>query len=241
MDPDAGAVQAFAAGLRALREAAGTPSYRRLAQAAHYSPTALSSAAAGHDLPSLDVTVAFVQACGGDPAAWTERWHEASGALPAPAGESAVPPPTRAACGRRRTWRWTRGWTQAAVAAAVACTAGVTWWLANSGTAPDPGKPGVGSLRVEGTGLYVSDAVVTNAGTRAGYGYIVNTGTGQVHESPTPLQPGQSWTYHFNRDLKSGAQVCGSINLGPDVCSRIHPDPVPLGQSVPLPAGSTLR
>ena len=50
--------------LRELREHAGRPSYRQLAQLAHYSHTALSQAAAGRCLPSLAVTQAFVRACG---------------------------------------------------------------------------------------------------------------------------------------------------------------------------------
>ncbi|XVS62753.1 helix-turn-helix domain-containing protein [Actinosynnema sp. CA-299493] len=65
----------FAADLRALRERAGSPTYRRLARAAHYSAAALSEAANGRKLPSLAVTLAYVRACGGDAAAWEARWR----------------------------------------------------------------------------------------------------------------------------------------------------------------------
>lgn len=78
LDPAAGAVANLAARLRQLREDAGRPSYRRLARTAHYSHSALSQAAAGRVLPSLAVTLAFAQACGGDPQEWTARWHEAA-------------------------------------------------------------------------------------------------------------------------------------------------------------------
>ncbi|MCC8244202.1 nSTAND1 domain-containing NTPase [Saccharothrix luteola] len=65
----------FAGDLRALRERAGSPTYRRLARDAHYSAAALSEAANGRKLPSLAVTLAYVRACGGDTAAWESRWR----------------------------------------------------------------------------------------------------------------------------------------------------------------------
>ncbi len=71
----------FAADLRELRERAGSPPYRKLARAAHYSSSTLADAAAGRKLPSLPVTLAYIQACGGDPAVWEGRWHQLSIAL----------------------------------------------------------------------------------------------------------------------------------------------------------------
>ena len=44
VDPDAGPVQRLAWQLRRLRERAGNPSYRRLAQRAHYSASTLADA-----------------------------------------------------------------------------------------------------------------------------------------------------------------------------------------------------
>lgn len=67
---------AFAEGLRRLRQQIGSPSYRDLAKRAHYSASALSQAANGRALPTLAVTLAFVNACGGDPEEWARRWTE---------------------------------------------------------------------------------------------------------------------------------------------------------------------
>lgn len=88
VDPAGGPVAAFAADLRALRDSAGAPSYRTLAQRTHYSVSTLSQAAAGRALPSLPVTRAFAAACDGDPAAWEQKWravHRSAG--PAPGGD----------------------------------------------------------------------------------------------------------------------------------------------------------
>ncbi|MGC4847362.1 helix-turn-helix domain-containing protein [Micromonospora sp. DT15] len=74
VDPAAGPVQRLAWQLRQLREHAGNPSYRLLARRAHYSASTLADAAKGDRLPTLEVTLAYVQACGGDPAEWRARW-----------------------------------------------------------------------------------------------------------------------------------------------------------------------
>jgi tetratricopeptide (TPR) repeat protein len=68
----------FARGLRALRRAAGQPSYRRLSVATHYSSATLARAAGGQVLPSLEVTLAFAAACGGDAAEWRAAWSAAA-------------------------------------------------------------------------------------------------------------------------------------------------------------------
>ncbi|MFI0370657.1 hypothetical protein ACH35V_22550 [Actinomadura sp. 1N219] len=77
-----GAVAAFASELRRLRALAGNPTYRDMARSALYSPSVLSSAASGHRLPTLQVTLAFVAACGGDQEVWRRRWLEVSGTPP---------------------------------------------------------------------------------------------------------------------------------------------------------------
>lgn len=84
---------AFAHDLRQLRVNAGAPPYRVLAAQAHYSKATLARAASGHGLPSLDVTLAYVRACGGDPEQWERRWHElaATGAQ-GPHGETTHKP-----------------------------------------------------------------------------------------------------------------------------------------------------
>ncbi|BCM72572.1 MULTISPECIES: NACHT and WD repeat domain-containing protein [Streptomyces] len=75
MDADAGPVQRFAADLRALRGEAGAPTYRAMAQRSGYSAPALSQAAAGENLPTLAVALAYVAACGGDADVWEKRWR----------------------------------------------------------------------------------------------------------------------------------------------------------------------
>jgi hypothetical protein len=109
LDPDSGPVARFAHDLRELRRSAGSPTYRVLASRTHYSVTALSQAAAGHALPSLAITLAYAEACGGDPEQWGNRWHELAGSLersadPSPAAdmaEHASTPPRRVRPHRR--------------------------------------------------------------------------------------------------------------------------------------------
>jgi Novel STAND NTPase 1/Helix-turn-helix domain/WD domain, G-beta repeat len=78
IDLDDGPVAEFAAGLRRLRERAGRPSYRELAQRASFSTTVLSEAAGGRVLPTLPVTLAYVRACGADAREWERRWRKAA-------------------------------------------------------------------------------------------------------------------------------------------------------------------
>jgi transcriptional regulator with XRE-family HTH domain len=144
-------VQRLAAQLRQLREDAGRPSYRQLAKKAYYSHSALSQAAAGKELPSLAVTLAFAQACGGDRSDWTARWRAAAATV----GADADPPG-----GVRRDIRLRPGWgafcrirgiqparwhplSAAAVAAVV--VAGL-FWLAGVGHAPAGGHAAAGGL-----------------------------------------------------------------------------------------------
>ncbi|MFJ2775910.1 hypothetical protein [Kitasatospora sp. NPDC087315] len=75
LDQGDGPLLRFAGDLRALRERAGTPPYRQLALRAHCSAASLSVAAGGRQLPSLAVTLAYVQACGGDVREWQHRWQ----------------------------------------------------------------------------------------------------------------------------------------------------------------------
>jgi hypothetical protein len=74
-----GPIAAFAQDLRTLRKRAGNPSYRELASTALFAPSVLSTAASGHRMPTLSVTLAFVAACGGDEAAWERRWRSITG------------------------------------------------------------------------------------------------------------------------------------------------------------------
>ncbi|KOU44848.1 transcriptional regulator [Streptomyces sp. WM6373] len=87
--PDAGPVTAFARELRMLRTAAGSPGYREMATRAMFSASVLSEAAAGYRLPTLQVALAFAEACGGDRAGWERRWYEAART----AGDDGAPRP----------------------------------------------------------------------------------------------------------------------------------------------------
>jgi hypothetical protein len=94
LDPGAGPLASFAWDLRALREKSGKVPYRVLAKRAGFCASTLSVAASGARLPSLDVTLAYVQACGGDPEPWRARWSElAELHPPAPAHPEPVEQP----------------------------------------------------------------------------------------------------------------------------------------------------
>jgi WD40 repeat protein len=95
LDGRGGPVEHLAAGLRELREKAGRPGYRQMAARANYSVATLSAAASGRRLPTLDVTLAYVAACGGDRDDWERRWREAERrSVPdlSPADEDGRPP-----------------------------------------------------------------------------------------------------------------------------------------------------
>ncbi|GAA1560134.1 hypothetical protein GCM10009678_48870 [Actinomadura kijaniata] len=81
VDPLAGPVERLAWELRRLRDRAGRPSYRELAQRAHFSRSTLAEAANGMRLPSLEATLAYAVACGGDRAEWERRWRQAADEL----------------------------------------------------------------------------------------------------------------------------------------------------------------
>ncbi|SOF02468.1 WD40 repeat [Streptomyces sp. OV198] len=78
LDPSEGPAAGFAAELRQLRAAAGSPSYRVMAQRTGQGASTLSQAAAGERLPTLTVVLAYVKACDGDVAEWEERWRRAA-------------------------------------------------------------------------------------------------------------------------------------------------------------------
>ncbi|WP_405467735.1 hypothetical protein [Streptomyces canus] len=91
LDPDAGPVQRLAHELRLLREKAGKPPYREMAERAGYSTTALSQAAAGEQLPSLALVRAYVQVLDADPDEWERRWREADAEARASSVEERAP------------------------------------------------------------------------------------------------------------------------------------------------------
>lgn len=85
VDAAGGVAATFARELRQLRARAGNPTYRDMARSAMHSPSVLSSAASGTRLPTLQVTLGFVAACGGDREQWRRRWMEAMNATDADA------------------------------------------------------------------------------------------------------------------------------------------------------------
>ncbi|HST85959.1 MAG TPA: hypothetical protein VLL08_29745 [Kineosporiaceae bacterium] len=78
VDPEAGVLQRFAHELRELREVAGKPTYREMAQRGGASVTVLSRAASGERLPSLAAVLAYARACGANPGDWELRWKSAA-------------------------------------------------------------------------------------------------------------------------------------------------------------------
>ncbi|MFE3704982.1 helix-turn-helix domain-containing protein, partial [Streptomyces scopuliridis] len=77
LDPAQGTVQRFAFELRKVRQQVDGMTYREMARRTGLSAVTLSQAAAGRKLPSLEVLLAYVSACGGDGDEWERRWHEA--------------------------------------------------------------------------------------------------------------------------------------------------------------------
>lgn len=78
VDPAKGAIQEFAVSLRELRERAGGPTYRSLAERTGLSVSTLADAAGGRRLPTFSVAIAYATACGGDEHEWAARWRAAA-------------------------------------------------------------------------------------------------------------------------------------------------------------------
>lgn len=88
---DGGPVTAFALALRQLREQAGNPTYRQMAQKSHVAPNLLSQADSGHRLPTEAALTAYVTACGGNVEEWKERLRKARAAQAALQHDSTGP------------------------------------------------------------------------------------------------------------------------------------------------------
>ena len=142
----------FAAGLRELRERAGSPPFRQMARRAHYSASTLSVACSGNTLPSLGVTLAFVQACDGSPQEWRQRWSSTAAAMaatePRPSGsglrQAAAPgTPERARlprnCGRAVRYPVVRRLVLAVTSAGTALAIAGLLGAYGGAAAPTPG------------------------------------------------------------------------------------------------------
>jgi hypothetical protein len=66
----------FANGLRALK-ARSMKTYEQIAAEVNFCRSALSTAANGRRLPTYEVTLAYVRACGGPVLEWKLRWESA--------------------------------------------------------------------------------------------------------------------------------------------------------------------
>jgi hypothetical protein len=75
LDPDAGPIQAFAAELRRLHAAAGSPKFTTMHRRTGRSRTALSEAVGGDHLPNWETLEAFVRGCDAKPLEWRGRWQ----------------------------------------------------------------------------------------------------------------------------------------------------------------------
>ncbi len=75
VNPADGPLPRFAHALRQLRARAGYPTYRAMAARTHFSPSVLSTAAAGATFPTLRVTLAYAAACGASAAEWQYYWE----------------------------------------------------------------------------------------------------------------------------------------------------------------------
>jgi hypothetical protein len=152
IDAVGGALGSFAADLRRLRYAAGSPPYRVLSRRARFSASTLAAAASGQRLPSLEVTCAYVAACGGDVQDWQQRWHDVAAVLAAeaqlmaePAGPGAPPEerqPSQASSREEPSWvrRVFRQVIFSAMGAAVMLI-GVTIAKSQLGSRPDRDGP----------------------------------------------------------------------------------------------------
>lgn len=95
-DPRAALAQ-FSNGLRELRAAAGL-SIRELSERTHYGRSTLAEATRGDRLPTLEVTLAYVDACGGSAGEWGRQWADVRNRLAHPgdsrfsSAESAISP-----------------------------------------------------------------------------------------------------------------------------------------------------
>lgn len=147
LDPQAGPLARLAVDLRELRRKAGAPTYREMSRIAGYSPSALSAAASGANLPSAGVLASYVRACGGDVEAWLQRRADVARAAhtdavstpqPIPIAESAsTPAPSLPR--RHRLARHAAGLVAAAIVGSMATVVPMAVWGAPSCLTSDHG------------------------------------------------------------------------------------------------------
>ncbi|MFI1105754.1 hypothetical protein [Streptomyces melanogenes] len=113
----------------------------------------------------------------------------------------------------------------AAVAKVTAGDAGTTVTVnrdASTGAFSATGCHGTTCLYVNGTGLYVNYAVVTNEkGNFTGRGVISSTWDGQTHYGAW-LGKGGAWRFDYYVYMNQNNKVCGSIEGRDVACLTIH-------------------
>jgi len=135
----------FVADLERLRREAGQPSLRKMSETGHYSHTALAGVLSGARLPSQELTLAFVRACGGDEDAWRARWSREH-ALRHGIEPDTAPPAHRGAARPRAPWWVLVPATALATVAIVALLAGAGVFTSRPlrGAVPSPVPSGAG-------------------------------------------------------------------------------------------------
>jgi hypothetical protein len=196
-------VAEFAAGLRELRAAAGSPSFRHLAKITHYSSSALAEATSGKRLPSQAIVRAFATGCGADPDEWADQLHRA--AMSAEQARQPLVPPPKA--GDTPAPRRRRAGRRYAVAAAGACSllaAGVVMGAAyESGRAPAPVKTDASSTVRPGSSAAAHASRVSDGADPVAAGCTADAHL--VDKSPVTLNGTQIGALEFIYSDKCGA------------------------------------
>jgi hypothetical protein len=219
LDPAGGPVVAFADALRALRRAAGGPTYASLAQRSGVSSSSLSEAARGRRLPTWTTVEAFVEACGGDPREWRERWEAAGGdvGLRPPIAGQQLPTVGKSVVSQPRAWRIPLTATVIVVLLAFA-VAGVLVLRPTDATSPRPAHVDAGPqttsssppgtwIRVMGPGcgpnrtgaqIDIDKGWTPSGGGWTGDGCAGNTVTTPLFDSPTDWNRTVGWAFEPN-------------------------------------------
>jgi hypothetical protein len=199
LDPGTGPEKELACALRELREKNGSPSYRAMATRAHYSASALARAASGASLPSRDLLLAYVRACGGDEEERARRWDVVAAQLNQASGQvDQESTPIHAGDGRPRR---SRARILVAAPAAVALAAGITAAaMANGHSTAAPSPSGAPTVYHDG-----EDPIVT------GCSQDVQT----VDQVPVYSAPGERFGTLLLRHSPSCAMSWGTV-MGPN-------------------------
>jgi hypothetical protein len=219
LDSHGGPLSAFAGDLRALRAEAGQIPYRVLAKRAGYSASTLSMAASGRSMPSLDVTLAYVQACGGDPEVWKSRWQELMRTMAAP---DVSPAAGRAEPAVSSRALWHRRWVQFAIGATV--IAGVAVAATMAVMAAGNSRDGASANHTVARGGHRTPGHTHPA---ANYRYDQTTGPGCPDVAlATVGRDDSSPDHHWVRGTAVGWAVanCSDLFLYSELTSEANPD-----------------